>query len=270
MIGRNRNNREQGPDGPESNDARFALLIAGGLLAFVVFLGINKFARIQDKLDSWTGARENIVKASETLQTLAIGHFRLWRNVDMPRDVNFSRPFLSVFRGEVPTACGLHGNDSPAFYCPREQRIWLSRNLAGAAGSSKEWILQYILAHETGHHVQHLMRDSFEELLRSAELRGMSESERHAFSIRVELQANCYAGVWVRHAEQDLNQPGMGRAVDLYLRRQTPTGAYGSDETRPTYGDHTHGTPTQRADWFTRGYRSGDLLDCDTFASESL
>ena len=179
---------------------------------------------------------------------------------------------LVLYSGAVRTdGCGGATSAVGPFYCPADERVYLDLSFYGEMrrqlGASGDFAWAYVIAHEMGHHVQRMTGTSaaVERLSRS------EPADANELSVRQELQADCYAGVWAAtvYAEGALEPGDLDEAFnaaaavgDDRLQRQA-TGSVDPDS-------FTHGTSEQRRTWFERGYRSGDPGDCDTFAAETL
>jgi len=179
---------------------------------------------------------------------------------------------LVLYSGAVRTdGCGGATSAVGPFYCPADERVYLDLSFYGEMrrqlGASGDFAWAYVIAHEMGHHVQRMTgtSDAVERLSRS------EPADANELSVRQELQADCYAGVWAAtvYAEGALEPGDLDEAFnaaeavgDDRLQRQA-TGSVDPDS-------FTHGTSEQRRTWFERGYRSGDPGDCDTFAAETL
>jgi predicted metalloprotease len=178
-----------------------------------------------------------------------------------------------LFSGGVQSGCGLAGAESGPFYCPADSKVYLDLSffdeLSGRFGAPGDFAQAYVIAHEVGHHVQHLLGVS----ARVEQLRGrLSERDANELSVRVELQADFYAGVWAHHAQRmkDILEAGdveeaLGAASaigdDRLQRRATGT---------VTPDSFTHGSSEQRVRWFRKGFETGDLSQGDTFSAERL
>ncbi len=178
-----------------------------------------------------------------------------------------------LFSGGVQSGCGLAGAQSGPFYCPADGKVYLDLSffdeLSGRFGAPGDFAQAYVIAHEVGHHVQALLGVS----ARVAQLRErLSERDANELSVRVELQADFYAGVWAHHAQRmkDILEAGdveeaLGAASaigdDRLQRRATGT---------VTPDSFTHGTSEQRVRWFRKGFETGDLSQGDTFSAERL
>jgi len=184
----------------------------------------------------------------------------------------YQPPKLTLFRGQVASACGFASEAMGPFYCPGDQRVYLDlrffQELSQRFGAPGDFARAYVIAHEIGHHVQNelgLMRRVQE---RSA---NASEATRNALSVRQELQADCLAGVWGHSAQargaidtRDIEQGLAAAAAVGDDRLQQKTRGYVVPES------FTHGSSAQRVRWFRVGLSSGDLRQCDTFSAASL
>jgi predicted metalloprotease len=174
---------------------------------------------------------------------------------------------LVLFRNATESGCGVAQSAMGPFYCPVDQKVYIDLGfydeLTNRFGASGDFAQAYVLAHELGHHVQHLLGTD-------ARVRQLEESrpdQANNLSVRLELQADCYAGVWANSTDQRklLNEGDVTEAL-------TAASAVGDDriqqeETGSVHPESfTHGTAAQRASWFKRGYTSGRPDACDTFA----
>jgi predicted metalloprotease len=191
-----------------------------------------------------------------------------WGAIFMERGARYDPPTLVLYDEGHPTGCGFGQSAMGPFYCPLDHRIYLDltffRELSGRFGAPGRFAEAYVIAHEVGHHVQNLMGVS--ERAQAAEQRA-DRAEANRISVRVELQADCFAGVWARRTEArekfldpgDIDQ-GLAAASavgDDTLQRQT--------QGRVVPDAFTHGTSEQRMRWFRRGFEGRGLEDCDTF-----
>jgi uncharacterized protein len=196
-----------------------------------------------------------------------------WQNL-MPRyDRQYELPGLVLFEQATQSACGLGQSAMGPFYCPLDKKIYIDlsfyRELDQRFGASGDFARAYVIAHEVGHHVQNLLGISGEIQGRRQRV---SQAEGNELSVRLELQADCLAGVWGARAEaeRDLLESG---DVEEGLRAAA---AIGDDNLqRQTQGrvapeSFTHGTSEQRVRWFRRGLETGDPDACDTFAANAL
>jgi predicted metalloprotease len=173
-----------------------------------------------------------------------------------------------IFDGSVSSACGLAQAAMGPFYCPNDQKVYVDlafyRQLRQQLGAPGDFAQAYVIAHEVGHHVQHLL--GIDQQVQRAQRR-LPQREANQLSVRLELQADCLAGVWARHSDSQRAtlEPGdieealnaASRIGDDTLQRQS------SGRVRPD--SFTHGSSAQRQRWFARGLQSGSMDACDTF-----
>ncbi len=190
----------------------------------------------------------------------------VWKPRFQAAGMQYSEPKLVLFNGQVPSACGLAQSAMGPFYCPNDQAVYLDmdffRVMEEQLGSRGDFAKAYVIAHEVGHHVQ----DEQGILERMNAMRAQSsERQSNEYSVRVELQADCYAGVWA-HDSQEAFQ-----LTDADIRSALDTAARIGDDAlqRASQGyvvpdSFTHGTSQQRQEWFYRGFSTGDDAQCET------
>ena len=196
-----------------------------------------------------------------------------WNQVFKEGGAQYRAPKLVLFRGLTPTACGTGQSAMGPFYCPNDQKVYLDMNffdtLSRQLGAPGEFARAYVVAHEVGHHVQTLLGTT--EKVDS--MRGrISQSQQNQLSVRMDLQADCYAGIWANKSQQAKNWLEQGdiesamnaaaRIGDDALQRQQ-TGAVRPDS-------FTHGSSAQRQRWFMQGLKTGSVQACDTFNTQNL
>ncbi|TCD10966.1 KPN_02809 family neutral zinc metallopeptidase [Oricola cellulosilytica] len=191
----------------------------------------------------------------------------VWDGVFQANGKNYPKPTLVLFEDQVRSACGFASAATGPFYCPGDRRVYIDLGffdqLARRFEASGDFAQAYVLAHEVGHHVQNVIG----VLPEFNRMRGrMSQAEENAMSVRVELQADCFAGVWGHFTAQK----GLLEAGDLQEALNAATQIGDDAIQRRTQGyvvpeSFNHGTSEQRRTWFTRGFESGRLEDCDTF-----
>jgi len=180
----------------------------------------------------------------------------------------YQEPHLVLFSGVVQSACGMAQSATGPFYCPLDGKVYIDleffRELKQRFQAPGDFAQAYVIAHEVGHHVQNLLGTS--DKVHSAQERG-TERQANELSVRLELQADCYAGIWAHNAQKMKNilEPG---DVEEALNAAS---AIGDDRLqqqsrgRVTPDSFTHGSSAQRVSWFKRGFEGGDLQSCDTF-----
>src|SRR3954452_1034625 len=229
-------------------------------------------AQLQQECQKGTNANQSEERAV-VAEINSIQHF--WARTLGSR---YTRTDTVFFSGQVQTQCGAASSGSGPFYCPADQLVYIDltffdtlRQQFGAEGGA--FVDGYVLAHEYGHHVQNLLGINQQVT--------QGETGPTSGSVRLELQADCFAGVWANHAEtvptasgkpliSDVTQDDINRALDAasrigddFIQRNLGNG-------RVDQNSFTHGTSAQRERWFTTGYRSGDPNQCDTFATNNL
>ena len=190
-----------------------------------------------------------------------------WRALFSRMGREYRDPRLVLFNGAVQSACGIAGAATGPFYCPPDQKVYLDldffRALRERFRAPGDFAQAYVIAHEVGHHVQKQLGIS--DRVMAERRRGGSQT--NAASVRLELQADCFAGIWAHHAERTRHILEAGDVEEAL----NAAAAIGDDRLqRQTQGrvapeTFTHGTSKQRVQWFTRGIESGDLRRCDTF-----
>jgi len=196
-----------------------------------------------------------------------------WRQAFQAGGQTYREPGLVLFRGATRTACGTGQSAMGPFYCPGDEKVYIDlgffETMRQRLGAPGDFAQAYVIAHEVGHHVQHVLgiTDKVE-----AQRRRVSEAQGNALSVRLELQADCLAGVWAHHSNKQKQwlEPG---DVDEALNAASQIG----DDTlqRKSQGvvvpeSFTHGSSAQRVNWFKRGMGSGRMADCNTFEARSL
>ncbi len=196
-----------------------------------------------------------------------------WGPIFRESGATYVRPKLVLFSGQTPTACGTGDTAAGPFYCPGDQKVYIDleffQTMRDRFRVSSNFAQAYVIAHEVGHHVQHIsgIMDKVDQAKR-----GGSQKQANALSVKVELQADCFAGVWAYHANQARSILEDGD-VESALKAAS---AIGDDTLQKQAQGHvvpdsfTHGTSAQRVSWFQRGIQGGDLNSCNTFAARQL
>ena len=200
---------------------------------------------------------------------------RTWEHI-FETDLNrrYAPPTLVMFSGATPTACGTGQSAMGPFYCPADQKVYIDlafyNELRQRFGAGGDFAQAYVIAHEIGHHVQNLLGVSGKV---DAARRRMGEAQANQLSVRMELQADCLAGVWAATAgklNQQLLEPG---DIEQGLKAAA---AIGDDRLQRQAQGYvvpeafTHGTSEQRVRWLRQGLSTGDIRKCDTFAARQL
>ena len=253
-------------------------LIAGGGIIGVIFViaqfilsdgDISVLQQLEGSGSSQTESRELTAEEKEMgefVATVLADTEDVWNDIFTENNMNYREPGLVLFSDAVQTACGGASSASGPFYCPADQKIYMDltffdqlRQRFGAKGG--DYAVAYVMAHEVGHHVQHLMGTAGK--VRNLQ-RQSSQTEANELSVALELQADFYAGVWTKENQQYLSEGDIEEALSA-------ANAVGDDAIqkrtsgRVNPDSFTHGTSEQRKSWFMRGYRTGDIRQGDTF-----
>jgi predicted metalloprotease len=212
-------------------------------------------------LDQYTDCR--LIKVYNVADTV-------WSQEFERRNLPYQRPKIVFFNGQTRTGCGSASASTGPFYCPPDRELYFDlqflQELQDRFGAQGKFAQAYIVAHEFGHHLQTLL--GTEPKVRAAQERNPSLANR--YSVALELQADCYAGVWAKLADQS-QQNGITLTSDNIAEAQKAAAAVGDDRIQQeTQGrvnpeNYTHGTAEQRATWFRTGVDSGDIDRCNTF-----
>jgi predicted metalloprotease len=194
----------------------------------------------------------------------------VWGTLFQQQGGRYVEPRLVIFSGAVDSACGRAGASVGPFYCPADQQVYIDlsfyEDLQYRLGASGDFAQAYVVAHEVGHHVQNLLGISGQ--VQSLQRR-VNRTQSNQLSVMLELQADCFAGVWAHNVQSYLEEGDVEEALNAAAsigddRLQRQAQGYIVPES------FTHGTSAQRMRWLKRGMQSGDVNQCDTFAAASL
>lgn len=208
---------------------------------------------------------------AEAFSSVVLGETEVvWSGYFARSNGDYPEPTMVTFEGQVQSACGFASAAAGPFYCPADRKVYLDTDffaeLSERFGAPGDFAAAYVIAHEVGHHVQTVTGIS--DQVRAAQQR-TDQAGQNALQVKMELQADCYAGVWAYAAERARNFIEDGD-IEEGLRAAS---AIGDDTLQRNAGRNvtpesfTHGTSEQRQQWFYRGYRSGDPANCDTFGA---
>jgi uncharacterized protein len=197
----------------------------------------------------------------------------VWKEQFRAGGATYVEPKLVLFRGAVRTACGAGQAAMGPFYCPADQKVYIDlsfyETMKTRMGAPGDFAQAYVIAHEVGHHVQHQL--GITEQVQRAQASG-PRAQANAMSVRLELQADCFAGVWGHHAQnqrQILENGDVEEAMNAAAK-------IGDDALQANAGravvpeSFTHGTSEQRQRWFMTGLKSGSVKSCDTFSAKNI
>jgi predicted metalloprotease len=254
----------------------------GGLLVALVasyFLGVNPMTILGLLSGGGTPLSDSAPSSSAAPPGDDMGRFvskvlaeteDTWQQVFRESGRSYQAPKLVLFTGATQTACGTGDTAQGPFYCPGDQKVYIDlafyQDLTNRFKAPGQFAEAYVVAHEVGHHVQNLLgiSDKVQDARRRA-----GEVEANQLSVRLELQADCFAGVWGKRTDsvKHVLEPG---EVEQAL---TAASAIGDDRLQKRARGYvqpetfTHGSSEQRVRWFTRGMQSGDMNQCDTFGA---
>ena len=197
----------------------------------------------------------------------------IWQETFQASGRDYRKPVPVLYRGSTRSACGTGQAAMGPFYCPGDEKVYLDlgffETMRRQLGAPGDFAQAYVVAHEVGHHVQHLLGITD----RVDALRGrQSEAQANAMSVRLELQADCFAGVWAGRSQQAKNWLEQGDLEEA----MNAASQIGDDTLQQNAGgavrpeSFTHGSSAQRMRWFQRGFQSGQVSQCDTFQARSL
>ena len=197
----------------------------------------------------------------------------VWKTVFTQGGSAYAEPKLVLFRGSTATACGQGQAAMGPFYCPGDQKVYIDlgfyETLRDELGAPGEFAQAYVIAHEVGHHVQHLLgiTDKVDGL------RGrVSEKQHNALSVRLELQADCFAGLWANKSHES-RQTLEGGDIEAAMNAAAKIGDDALQQKaqgRVVPDSFTHGTSAQRVRWFNVGLKTGSVKACDTFGQKNI
>ncbi|MCA0434211.1 MAG: zinc metallopeptidase [Proteobacteria bacterium] len=218
-----------------------------------------------------TGSADVTTDAGKDFVARVLGSTeRVWTSVFQKMGQKYPQPQLVLFNGFVQSACGMAQSAMGPFYCPRDQKVYIDlsfyQDMKNKLGAPGDFAQAYVIAHEVGHHIQNVFGILDKTMAARSQL---SETEANAMQVRVELQADCLAGIWAKEAdatgkilEQGDIEEGLNAAAQIGDDRlQKRSQGYVVPES------FTHGSSEQRVRWFKTGLQATSLKDCDTFAA---
>ncbi|WP_026332567.1 KPN_02809 family neutral zinc metallopeptidase [Deinococcus apachensis] len=193
---------------------------------------------------------------------------QVWSGIFAQAGRTYTKPTLVLYSGATPTACGQGSAAAGPFYCPLDNKVYLDTSFFAQMdrrlGGGGDFAYSYVIAHEVGHHVQNEL--GIADQVTRAQQQARSEAEANRYSVALELQADCFAGVWGNKVSS------LANLTEADVREAINTATAIGDDTLQRQGQgyvvpdsFTHGTSQQRVNWFMTGFRSGDPNKCDTF-----
>jgi predicted metalloprotease len=243
------------------------------LVVIALLMGVNPMALMQQGAPGPVAVDPADDERKEFVSVVLADTEEVWHKLFQQRGRRYEEPKLVLFRGRVESACGLASSAVGPFYCPADHKVYIDlqffEELQRKFGAPGDFAQAYVIAHEVGHHVQNLLGTS--DWVHDQRSR-LSKSEYNQLSVRLELQADFFAGVWAHHAHRMRNILEEGDIEEAMRAAQ----AIGDDRLqRQTQGyvvpdSFTHGSSEQRARWFRRGFQTGDMEAGDTFSATRL
>jgi predicted metalloprotease len=252
----------------------------GAILVIIVvsyFLGINPLDLLSGNVSTAPAPRGGQVAQTGVndegrafVATVLADTEDTWTAVFKSMGKDYPKPTLTLFSDSVTSACGSASAATGPFYCPNDQNVYIDlgffAELQQRFGAPGDFAEAYVIAHEVGHHVQNVL--GILPKIHEQEA-ALDEAGANALSVKTELQADCFAGVWANHTQQEglLEEGDIGEALNA-------AAAVGDDKLQKQGQGYvvpdsfTHGTSQQRASWFRRGFDKGDINGCDTFSGD--
>ncbi|MBP6335701.1 MAG: neutral zinc metallopeptidase [Bacteroidia bacterium] len=212
-------------------------------------------------------------EAAEFVTVVLADNEDVWHQIFSQNGIQYQEPILVLFRSQVSSACGSASSSSGPFYCPADQKIYIDLSfydeLKSRFNAPGDFAMAYVISHEVGHHVQNLLGVSNKVHEQRSQV---SEEEYNQLSVRLELQADFYAGLWAHHANKTKSILEEGDIEEALAAAN----AIGDDRLQKQAQGYvvpdafTHGTSEQRMRWFRKGFTTGDIRQGDTFGSNAL
>ncbi len=250
--------------------SKLGLLVVGaGALAYMS--GFNPLSLIGGGSSSHIAPQHKAAddERAAFISTVLADTEDVWKDIFARAGYQYTEPKLVLYRGHTRSGCGGASAAMGPFYCPNDQKVYIDLGffdeLKQKYKASGDFAQAYILAHEIGHHIQNL-QGTLEKVQR-AKQRSYGKGAENALQVKVELQADCYAGVWANHAHKQKNILEEGD-IDEALNAANVIGDDTLQKKAQGYvvpDSFTHGTSKQRMTWFLRGLKTGDLRSCNTF-----
>ncbi len=254
---------------------------AGGLGIFAIvvvgyFLGVDLTPLLDDRVQPQSGGQVTAAdeEAAQFVSVALADTEEVWARIfETELQQSYTDPVLVLFKGATQSACGGASAATGPFYCPPEQKLFLDTDffvtMQRQLGAGGDFAQAYVVAHEVAHHVQNELGILDRANQQRAQL---DEAGSNEISVRIELQADCFSGVWANRAQDRFGTLEPGDIAEA----MNAAAQIGDDTLQRNAGrtvqpeSFTHGTSQQRQDWFERGYKTGDIGACDTFAAQQL
>ena len=249
------------------------IILVVGVIAY--FMGFNPLALLDMGTTTQNNTSSSQVintqkddKSAQFVSAVLAQTEDIWTDVFKKYNANYVEPKLVLFRNSVKSGCGFASSQTGPFYCPADQKVYLDLSffdeLAKRHDAPGDFAQAYVIAHEIGHHVQNITGTiSKVENVKQ----GLSDAKENALQVKVELQADCYAGLWAYYSKKDFNSIEEGDIQEAL----NAASAIGDDTLQKKAQGYvvpdsfTHGSSSQRMAWFKKGFEGGTLESCNTF-----
>lgn len=249
---------------------RIVLII--GVIAY--FMGFNPLALLNIGATSSSNASSQVIntqkddKSAQFVSAVLAQTEDIWTKVFKKYNSTYSEPKLVLFRNSIKSACGYASSQTGPFYCPSDQKVYLDLSffdeLAKRHDAPGDFAQAYVIAHEIGHHVQNMV-GTINKVQKAKQ--SLSDAQKNALQVKVELQADCYAGLWSYYSKKDFDSLEEGDIKEAL----NAASAIGDDTLQKKAKGYvvpdafTHGSSNQRMSWFQKGFENGTLEACNTF-----
>ena len=249
------------------------IILVVGAIAY--FMGFNPLALLDMDTTTQNNTSSSQVintqkddKSAQFVSAVLAQTEDIWTDVFKKYNANYVEPKLVLFRNSVKSGCGFASSQTGPFYCPADQKVYLDLSffdeLAKRHDAPGDFAQAYVIAHEIGHHVQNIT-GTISKVENAKQ--GLSDAKENALQVKVELQADCYAGLWAYYSKKDFNSIEKGDIQEAL----NAASAIGDDTLQKKAQGYvvpdsfTHGSSSQRMAWFKKGFEGGTLESCNTF-----
>ena len=249
------------------------IILVVGVIAY--FMGFNPLALLDMGTTTQNNTSSSQVintqkddKSAQFVSSVLAQTEDIWTDVFKKYNANYVEPKLVLFRNSVKSGCGFASSQTGPFYCPADQKVYLDLSffdeLAKRHDAPGDFAQAYVIAHEIGHHVQNIT-GTISKVENAKQ--GLSDAKENALQVKVELQADCYAGLWAYYSKKDFNSIEEGDIQEAL----NAASAIGDDTLQKKAQGYvvpdsfTHGSSSQRMAWFKKGFEGGTLESCNTF-----
>ncbi len=249
------------------------IILVVGAIAY--FMGFNPLALLDMGTTTQNNTSSSQVintqkddKSAQFVSAVLAQTEDIWTDVFKKYNANYVEPKLVLFRNSVKSGCGFASSQTGPFYCPADQKVYLDLSffdeLAKRHDAPGDFAQAYVIAHEIGHHVQNITGTITK--VQNAK-QGLSDAKENALQVKVELQADCYAGLWAYYSKKDFNSIEEGDIQEAL----NAASAIGDDTLQKKAQGYvvpdsfTHGSSSERMAWFKKGFQNGTLESCNTF-----